>query len=359
MSDGHVFICYVRDDADEVDKIEAALAAAEIPVWRDTAELRPGDNWALRIRQAIEKDALIVIACFSKRGLARAVSYQYAELALAIEQARLRRPDVPWLIPVRFDECDIPALDIGGGSTLRSIQRSDLFGAQGSKETARLVETVRRILEQDRLSSADRSADASVTAAMSTRAEAADDAQPKGSGLVPSAPDGRWANISGGIGPDGRMRPMSFDILEGLASEWAALLSDHMIQDGPAKLLGMARSQFTLSWFNYEFMVTACLTGFQALEAAFRVLYPEEDRMPFPALIDRARREGVLPGSIADLADSAAEHHEIFSHPRTQTALTLAMSVPMMENTHRLVDLVMNAAEARDTAWRTQNADKL
>jgi hypothetical protein len=113
-------------------------------------------------------------------------------------------------------------------------------------------------------------------------------------------PDPRWANISGGIGPDGRMKPMSFEILVGLASEWADLLPDVMIVDGPAALLRMARSQFAHSWFDYEFMVTACLTGFQALEAAFRVLYSEADRTPFRALIRKARQEGVLPDSIAD-----------------------------------------------------------
>jgi hypothetical protein len=69
-------------------------------------------------------------------------------------------------------------------------------------------------------------------------------------------PDTRWANISGGIGPDGQMRPMSFEILAGLSSEWTALLPEAMIVDGPGHLLRMARSQFAHSWFDYEFMVT-------------------------------------------------------------------------------------------------------
>lgn len=111
-------------------------------------------------------------------------------------------------------------------------------------------------------------------------------------------------NISGGIGPDGRMRPMSFEILAGLSSGWADLLPGTMIVEGPGRLLRMARSQFTHSWFDYDFMLTACLTGFQALEAAFRVLYPEAERTPFRALIRRARKEGILPDSIADLAEA-------------------------------------------------------
>jgi hypothetical protein len=147
---------------------------------------------------------------------------------------------------------------------------------------------------------------------------------------------------------------MSFEILAGLASEWAELLPDVMIVDGPAELLRMARSQFAHSWFDYEFMATACLTGFQALEAAFRVLYPEAERKPFRALIRRARQEGILTDNIAELAHTGAELRNSFSHPLTQTALTLGMAAPMLENTHRLVALVMNAAAERDAAWRGQ-----
>jgi hypothetical protein len=129
-----------------------------------------------------------------------------------------------------------------------------------------------------------------------------------------------------------------------------------MIVEGPGHLLRMARSQFAHSWFDYEFMVTACLTGFQALEAAFRVLYPEAEKMPFRRLIRRAHAEGILPGNIADLADAGAELRNSFSHPLTQFALTLGAAAPMLENTHRLVALVMNAAAERDATWRALHA---
>jgi hypothetical protein len=151
---------------------------------------------------------------------------------------------------------------------------------------------------------------------------------------------------------------MSFEILAGLSSEWADLLPETMIVDGPAHLLRMARSQFAHSWFDYEFMVTACLTGFQALEAAFRVLYPDAERTPFRKLIRRAQTEGILPASIADLADAGAELRNSFSHPQTQFALTLGAAAPMLENTHRLVALVMNAAAERDAQWRAEAAQE-
>ncbi len=59
-----------------------------------------------------------------------------------------------------------------------------------------------------------------------------------------------------------------------------------------------------------------------------------------------------MPDSIADLADAGAELRNSFSHPLTQAALTLGMAAPMLENTHRLVALVMRAAAERDAAWR-------
>lgn len=145
---GHVFISYVREDSEQVDALQRVLDDIEIPVWRDTASLWPGDSWRDVIRRAITDDALVFVACFSRNGLARDKSYQNEELSLAVEQLRLRRPDVPWLIPVRFDDCPIPDWDIGGGRTLRSIQRADLFGDEYGIGVARLVTAILTILSR-------------------------------------------------------------------------------------------------------------------------------------------------------------------------------------------------------------------
>jgi CheY-like chemotaxis protein len=145
-AEGHAFISYVREDSHRVDELQQMLEAAGVPVWRDTADLGPSDDWRVRIRQAITDNALVFIACFSQASVARQRSYQRDEIILAIEQLRQRRPDVPWLIPVRFDECLIPDFDIGGGRTLTSIQRADLFGSHAGDEAARLTTAVLRIL---------------------------------------------------------------------------------------------------------------------------------------------------------------------------------------------------------------------
>ena len=115
-------------------------------MWRDRANLWPGENWRVKIRDAITHDALVFTACFSSHSAARQKSYQNEELMLAIDQLRLRRPDDPWLIPVCFDNCDVPDLELGAGRTLASIQRADLFGEGYDQAVARLVRTVLRIL---------------------------------------------------------------------------------------------------------------------------------------------------------------------------------------------------------------------
>jgi hypothetical protein len=143
---GHAFISYVREDERHVDRLQKFLEARGVPVWRDTARLLPGEDWKKEIRQVIAADNLAFIACFSKNSETREKSHQRDELLLAIDQLRLRSPDRPYLIPVRFDDCPIPDLEIGRGQTLRSLQRVDLFGKQREANAEKLLEGVQHIL---------------------------------------------------------------------------------------------------------------------------------------------------------------------------------------------------------------------
>jgi hypothetical protein len=152
--EGYAFISYVREDRAEVDALQRMLETAGVRVWRDTRDLWPGEDWRARIRDAITRQALVFIACFSCRSVARKRSYQNEELGLAIEQMRLRRPDVPWLIPVRFDDCFIPDRDIGGGRTLNWLQHVDIFGDNRDEAASRLVASVLRILGHKQSASA-------------------------------------------------------------------------------------------------------------------------------------------------------------------------------------------------------------
>lgn len=143
---GHVFISYVREDADRVDKLQELLQAAGVQVWRDTVDLLPGEDWRMAIQRAISDGSLVFLACFSHHSTARQKSFQNEELVLAVEELRRRRPGEPWLIPVRFDDCQIPEQNIGAGRTLASIQRADLYGDRHDQQASRLVASVQRIL---------------------------------------------------------------------------------------------------------------------------------------------------------------------------------------------------------------------
>jgi ATP-dependent Clp protease ATP-binding subunit ClpB len=144
---GHAFMSYVREDSAEADRLQQVVEAAGVRVWRDTADLWPGQDWREKIRRAIIEDSLVFLACFSTRSVSREISYQNEELLLAVEQMRIRQPGQPWLIPIRFDDCDIPDRDLGGGRRLGSIQRVDFFGDHINIATARLVTAIHRILK--------------------------------------------------------------------------------------------------------------------------------------------------------------------------------------------------------------------
>ena len=145
---GHVFICYVREDAKHVDRLQHELETADIRVWRDIADLWPGQDWRGIVERAITEKALVFLACFSRGSTSLAKSYQNEELLLAVQQARQRPPGIPWLIPVRFDDCEIPDYELGGGRTLRSIQRADIFGDSVATATQRLVVAICAILKR-------------------------------------------------------------------------------------------------------------------------------------------------------------------------------------------------------------------
>ena len=143
---GHAFISYVREDSAVVDRIQAVLEGAGIPVWRDIKDIGLGLDWRREIEQAITEDTLVFIACFSETSTAKEVTWQREELTLAVEQYRQRRPDRPWLIPVRLDDCAVPDIRLGAGTTLGSLNRLDLFDDRWDDSATRLVTEIHRLL---------------------------------------------------------------------------------------------------------------------------------------------------------------------------------------------------------------------
>jgi hypothetical protein len=150
----HAFISYVREDSEQVDSLERILEAAYLPVWRDTNDLWPGQDWKSKIREAIKNGALAFIACFSSNSVGKPKTFMNEELVLAVEQIRLMQPGHVWLIPVRLDDCQLLEYDLGAGRTLESIQRIDLFGPKREENISRVVRAVLGVLGQSELSPA-------------------------------------------------------------------------------------------------------------------------------------------------------------------------------------------------------------
>lgn len=121
----YAFISYVKADSEKVGQLHNALKERGIKTWLDREALQPGQRWKQAIKEAIKEGAFF-LACFSSAYRDRPKTYMNEELALAIDELRLRPMDRAWFIPVRLDQCEVPDRLIGGGESLRDLQWLDL-----------------------------------------------------------------------------------------------------------------------------------------------------------------------------------------------------------------------------------------
>ena len=146
-----VFISYVSENIEIVDRLCQELKSHGIQVWLDRNDIDPGSHWEQTIRRAIQQGAFF-IACFSKEYNARDRTYMNEELTLAIDELHQRSTDQIWFIPVKLNDCEIPDRDIGGGKTLRALQYVNLYEDWDS--------CIRRIVEVIQPASSETAADA-------------------------------------------------------------------------------------------------------------------------------------------------------------------------------------------------------
>jgi hypothetical protein len=121
-----VFVSYLHDNQDVVDRLVKELSAYGIKVWIDRSDIKPGYLWQDAIREAISEGDFFV-ACFSEAYERRSETYMNEELTLATEELRQRPTERTWFIPVLLSECKVPAMSIGAGKTLENIQRVELY----------------------------------------------------------------------------------------------------------------------------------------------------------------------------------------------------------------------------------------
>lgn len=114
-----VFITYIHEDSAHAERIFDKLAEHGFDPWLDRRKLLPGQNWPRAIQHAMET-ADFVVTCFSARAVRKKGGFQ-AEVRYALDCAARMPLDEIFLVPVRLDNCTVPA------QIQKYVQYVDLF----------------------------------------------------------------------------------------------------------------------------------------------------------------------------------------------------------------------------------------
>lgn len=133
-----VFIAYATEDVQAAERLFKEMAGRGCSPWFDREKLLPGQNWPRRIEDAIES-ADFFVPCFSQASVNKRGGFQ-AELRYAMDCASRVPLDDVYLIPVRLDECPVPA------RIQREVQYVDLFPdwSKGMERIQRIIDRQRR-----------------------------------------------------------------------------------------------------------------------------------------------------------------------------------------------------------------------
>jgi hypothetical protein len=134
-----VFVTYVAEDLDLARRLCDSLKEAGCSPWLDKDKLLAEQNWLRAIERAIEiSDAFV--ACFSPRSLMKRGQFQ-SELGHALECARRLPLESVFIVPVRFEKCEVPR------AIADRVQYVDLF-PDWERGVRRVVRSLRRAAQQ-------------------------------------------------------------------------------------------------------------------------------------------------------------------------------------------------------------------
>lgn len=119
QNSARIFIAYVEEDLEFAKNLYSAFEERGFRPWLDKMKLMPGQNWPRAIEDAIRTSDFFV-ACFSRRSTTKRGSF-HSELRYALACAATVPLDEIFFIPVRFEECLVPA------RISKKIQYVDLF----------------------------------------------------------------------------------------------------------------------------------------------------------------------------------------------------------------------------------------
>lgn len=100
------FVSYAREDEKAVAKITRKLNDHAIITWFDKQNLMPGDDWEMRIEQAIEKADYFLL--FLSRKTEEKIGYKNREIQLALKKQSFMPRGKIFIIPILLDDCTPP-----------------------------------------------------------------------------------------------------------------------------------------------------------------------------------------------------------------------------------------------------------
>lgn len=120
-----VFLCHASQDKPIVRELHQRLKTEDwIEIWLDEKNLLLGDDWRSTIEEAVETSDIVII-CLSSNSVNKE-GFVQKEMRYAREISLEKPEGTIFIIPLRFDECDVPR-------GLRFIQFADYFGEKKSE----------------------------------------------------------------------------------------------------------------------------------------------------------------------------------------------------------------------------------
>jgi hypothetical protein len=135
-----VFLCHASQDKPAVRGLAQRLfAEGWIDPWLDEEKLLPGQDWRLKIEEAVETSDIVII-CLSSNSVSKE-GFVQKELRYAKDIALEKPDETIFLIPLRLDNCETPR-------GLRSYQWVDYFGENKEKAYSALLQSLKLRYDQ-------------------------------------------------------------------------------------------------------------------------------------------------------------------------------------------------------------------
>ena len=127
---GHIFLAYADGDRDGVRSLYGRLQCAGFAPWLDIVDILPGQDRAAETRKAIH-EAAAVVACLSSRSVVKAGGL-HRQLRQALSTLAEKPPGGIFLIPLRLDDCELPAHSFEDlGLKFSDLHQANLFEPEG------------------------------------------------------------------------------------------------------------------------------------------------------------------------------------------------------------------------------------